>query len=182
MTNVVMSIFNEIRCERKRKYIVLMCAVLDLPELGGDKKFCVEGRQPNRDDVDYDIVVKKILKLKYNSPKFFKRLYRLHPDDFDKVLEIITPSLLPKRKNSKHIVPPIISLCLGLRFLAGGSYLDMAFGYEVPAEHIHYYTWKALTNINNLIAPLVSLFMKVHFSFHAMFCLAASLPHGFNVS
>jgi hypothetical protein len=82
-------------------------------------------------------------------------MYRLSPTSFDKVLQIIEPDLKPAGPGGKHIVPPIIKLCLGLRFLAGGSYLDLSFGYEVPANVVHHYAWQALHAIDNSTNPFL---------------------------
>jgi hypothetical protein len=82
-------------------------------------------------------------------------MYQLSPTSFDKVLQIIEPDLKPAGPVGKHIIPPIIKLCLGLRFLTGGSYLDLSFGYEVPPSVVHYYAWQALHAIDNSTDPFL---------------------------
>jgi hypothetical protein len=47
-----------------------------------------------------------------------------------------------------YYVPPLIKLCLGLRLLAGASYLDLSFGYNVPPSVVHTYAWQALDAID----------------------------------
>jgi hypothetical protein len=81
---------------------------------------------------------------------------------FDKVLTMIELQLLPVKKAAKYFVPPLIKLCLGLHVLAGGSYLDLSFGYDVPHNTVYCYTWQALNAIdhsthlflNNITSPI----------------------------
>jgi hypothetical protein len=65
------------------------------------------------------------------------------------MLAIIEPDLLPKKKTAKYFVLPIMKLCLGLRVLAGGSYLDLSFGYNVQHGTVHHYAWQALYAIDH---------------------------------
>jgi hypothetical protein len=79
----------------------------------------------------------------------------LSPSSFEKLLSIIEPSLEPGRKTGKKIVLPIIKLCLGLRMLAGGSFLDLSFGYNVTHNCIHLYAWQALTTMDQSTDPFL---------------------------
>jgi len=76
-------------------------------------------------------------------------MFRLSPEAFDKVLDIIYPKLMPKKFTTKFYVPPTIKLCLGLRLLAGASYLDLSFGYNVPLSSVHHDAWQALDAIDS---------------------------------
>jgi hypothetical protein len=109
----------------------------------------------NRPEADYAKIVAKIQQLKVHSKLLFTRMYRLLHTSFDKVLHIIEPDLKPTGRRGKHIIPPIIKLCLGLKFLTGGSYLDLSFGYEVPPSVVHYYAWQALHAIDNSTDPFL---------------------------
>jgi len=51
---------------------------------------------------------------------------------------------MPKKRKWRIYVPPMIKLCLGLHLLAGVSYLDLSFGYDVPHNTVHFYSWQAL--------------------------------------
>jgi hypothetical protein len=104
-------------------------------------KFVTNGRRGNRLDAHYEQIVNKITNLKENSPELFTRMYRLSPSSFDQLLLIIQPTLEPRRKMGKNFVLPIIKLCLGLRVLAGASFLDFSFGYNVPHNCVHFYAW-----------------------------------------
>jgi len=56
---------------------------------------------------------------------------------------------MPKKFTTKFYVPPTIKLCLGLRLLAGASYLVLSFGYNVPPSSVHHYAWQALDAIDS---------------------------------
>jgi hypothetical protein len=108
----------------------------------------VIGRSCNRETSNYESVVLKINNLKLNQPLLFTRMFRLSPGSFDRILAIIHNNLIPKKPGGKHYVPPLIKLCIGLRILAGGSYLDISFGYNVPHNVVHHYGWQALHAID----------------------------------
>jgi hypothetical protein len=138
--------------ERQRLIAAVVCAIHCSSR---SNKYTVHGRRGNRCNADYDRVVEKIIKMKHNTPNIFTRMYRLSPASFDNVLALIEPKLLPQRKMAKYFVPPIIKLCLGLRVLAGGSYLDLSFGYDVPHSTVHFYAWQALHAIDQSTDPFL---------------------------
>jgi hypothetical protein len=77
-------------------------------------------------------VMRKIMSM---NEDLFRKMYRLHRDDFFTLLEIIRPSLelsaSCKRaaiNSSGSYIEPTVQLAVTLRFLAGASYLDLAFG------------------------------------------------------
>jgi hypothetical protein len=76
-------------------------------------------------------------------------MFWLSQEAFDTVLDIIKPKLMPKKFTTKHYVPPMIKLCLGLCLLAGASYLDLSFGYNVTPNSVHFYAWQALDAIDS---------------------------------
>jgi hypothetical protein len=65
-------------------------------------------------------------------------MYRLSPTLFDKVLWIIEPELHPEKKTGSYFIPPVVKLCLSLQVLAGGSKLDLSFGYDGPPGSVHF--------------------------------------------
>ena len=71
----------------------------------------------NRQRVLSEVVLLSVMK----EPEF-RRMFRMHPDDVFDLLAKITPLLPPRRADS---VPVSILLFATLRFLAGGSYLDI---------------------------------------------------------
>jgi hypothetical protein len=108
----------------------------------------VIGRSCNQETINYEAVVLKINNLKSNQPLLFTRMYRLSPESFYRILEIIRNNLIPRKPGGKNCVPPMIKLCIGLRILAGGSYLDILFGYNVHNNVVHHYGWQALQAID----------------------------------
>jgi hypothetical protein len=70
----------------------------------------------------------------------FQRMYRLHRPRFYWILELIKPNLITDedqaRVSSELPVDPIIKLAVALRVAAGGSYLDIAFGYRISRESV----------------------------------------------
>jgi len=57
----------------------------------------------------------------------------------------------------------MIKLCIALRFLAGGSYLDISFAYDVPHNTVHFYVWQALDAIDHSQDPLLdNIKMPIH--------------------
>jgi hypothetical protein len=74
---------------------------------------------------------------------------------FDKTLGIIEPKVQPWKLKGKNFVPPIIQLRLGFCLLAGGSYLDLLFAYDVPHNTVHKYCWQALNAIDHSTNPFL---------------------------
>ena len=138
-----------IRLKRKRNAIIIAGVCLT-------QRTTIENRSPNRTDIDYSAVVKKIMKLKTKNPRLFTRMYRLSPTSFDRVLSIIDPSLRPMGVGGKNIIPPIIKMCLGIRLLAGGSYLDLSFAYEVSHNHVHHYAWEAIAAMDSSVDSFIN--------------------------
>jgi len=130
-----------IKRKKKRRLLARLLTSISLAHF----KIKVIDRNPNRSDVDYDSVLQNIYEYKDKFPSIFTRMYRLSPVSFDKVLQSIKFSLQPDGPGGKNIVPPIIKFCLGLRLLAGGSYLDLAFGYKVLPNCIPTYAMEAIT-------------------------------------
>jgi DDE superfamily endonuclease len=82
-------------------------------------------------------------------------MYRLCPEDFDRLLSVIEGDLEPRGPGAKYLIPSTIKLCVALRFLAGGIFLDLSFGYEVPINHIHTYVWQVLEAIDRSDDPFL---------------------------
>jgi len=93
-------------------------------------------RQRNRADVE-----KRMDEL---SDKLFKRMYRLDRPTFKSLLEKIEPKIENSESGKAFAkmtcgseVTPTIKLAVTLRMLAGGSYLDIAFGYAVAPSTVY---------------------------------------------
>jgi hypothetical protein len=138
-------------------------------------KFLVERCHHNCLDADYNLVVNKINQLKEHKGVLFTCMYRLSPTSFDKVLRIIEPELHPKKKTGSYFLLPVVKLCLGLWVLAGGSYLDLSFVYDVPPGSVHFYAWQAIYVLDQCTDPFLD---NIRSPIHAMAELQER-EHGF---
>jgi DDE superfamily endonuclease len=125
-----------------------MVGVLFPAILGSSKQFSVLGKHANVVR-DRTALVAKIKALRESGK--FKRMYRLHEYDFDRVVSLITP-IMQKRVLSTS-VPVIVKLAVTLRFLAGGIYLDLCFGYDLDENNIHALIFDTLTAIDECTDP-----------------------------
>ena len=160
----------------KRLRVVIAAVASSVISSDMGNKFTVIGKLGNHTDADYNGTVKKIMKLKQSQPLLFTRIYRLSPTAFDRTLAIIEPDLRPKKPTAKYFVPPMIKLCVGLRVLAGGSYLDLSFGYDIPHGTVHFYAWQALNAIDRSTDPFLD---NIKSPIHATAQQLESLEHGF---
>jgi hypothetical protein len=127
---------------------VLMCLVAN------NFRSKVVDRAPNvrRDR----LVVKE--KIESLSPRDFKRNYRLDRKSFNDLLRLIASDLeisargkISATNSSGDSIPPMIQLAIALRLLAGGSYLDIAFGYNVGNSTVYLVFWKVLEAIDRRV-------------------------------
>jgi hypothetical protein len=103
-----------------------------------------------------------LLKITTMSDAYFKRMFRLDRPTFSWLLNLIRPKIQGCEKqaccSSGSPVFPEIKLALALRFLAGGSYLDLAFAFDVSYKHVMDYVWEVFEAIdqvlNNITFPL----------------------------
>jgi hypothetical protein len=138
-----------------KRWRLIAAVVCSISTCTTSPKYIVVDRLPNRCDALYNKVLEGILKIKQQRPALFSRIYHLSPASFDKVLSIIKPELLPIKRTAKYFVPPLIKLCLGLCVLAGGSYLDLSVGYDVPHNCVHFYAWQALHATHRSTDPFI---------------------------
>lgn len=132
--------------DRKRKAV----AISELLDHGA-RPFTVQDRLPNIDRSLARLnVVKKIHHVSDHDPKMFKRMFRLDKVAFWELFELIKAEITVEHP-SKHTIDPLIKLCIALRWLAGGIYVDLAWGFEVPSQHINYYVWQVLIAIDNAV-------------------------------
>ena len=123
---------------RKRRRIVFLAAT----HTGG---YHVEGKDKNRTRVRCDWAQRFALL----TPAEFTRRYRLNKENFNKLLGLIGADITPKRKRSDGITAEIKLACT-LRYLAGGSYLDIADLHGVEARSTFYkIVWETIGAIND---------------------------------
>ena len=142
------------KLQRKRKAVVLLSAV------EACKKVWILDRNQNRPTTRRESVVEMINQLKTTDPRFFTRMFRLTPHSFDKLLSIISESLTPISPGGKNIISPMIQLCIALRILAGGSYLDLSLLYDIPKNTVHQYAFRVVNIIDRCKDPWVD---NIHF-------------------
>jgi hypothetical protein len=103
-------------------------------------------------------VLDKIMKL---NDMWFTRNYRLSRQRFFLIIDSL--SMLPTANDygvmsSGSIVHPIIRLAITLRFLAGGSYLDICFGYEISVSAFYAIVFTVMqfirNTMNNIVFPI----------------------------
>ena len=103
----------------------------------GRGRISVDGRSPNLYG-DRCCVLGKIMRL---SDNFFKKYFRMDRPSFYALLENIKSHFSYQRG---FLIHPAIRLAITLRFLAGGSYLDLAIAFEVPHNTIMKYIWESV--------------------------------------
>jgi hypothetical protein len=81
---------------------------------------------------------------------YFTKLYRLNKNIFHLLLNSISCLISPKN-NKSNAISPIIKLAITLRYLAGASYLDLAFGYNLNYKTIYSYIKQVLIAIDQII-------------------------------
>ena len=138
----------KLRKLRRRRHSIALQVIMK----NRRQKYKVENRLPNLVRVsDWGRVVDRINRIAINKPSLFKKMYRLHVDDFFALLNRIAPLITRTLKHRRRSVPVILKLAVSLRWLAGGSYLDLSFGYELPSNVIHEYIFEVLQAIDDSV-------------------------------
>ena len=93
------------------------------------------------------------MKIMTMKPATFKRNYRLDRDSFMSLLSEIRNDLEPHpgQVREENNVDPMIQLAVCLRMLAGGSYLDISFGYDVGHSSVYTIFKKVLEAIDKRV-------------------------------
>eukprot|EP00187_Rhodella_violacea_P002776 CAMPEP_0174900828 /NCGR_PEP_ID=MMETSP0167-20121228/32620_1 /TAXON_ID=38298 /ORGANISM="Rhodella maculata, Strain CCMP736" /LENGTH=273 /DNA_ID=CAMNT_0016142355 /DNA_START=46 /DNA_END=864 /DNA_ORIENTATION=- len=118
--------------------------------LGG---VCVFGKRPNHKR-KFNLVRNR---MKSKPDSFFKRMFRLDRSSFAKLVDMIKDQFGRDRRGAPS-VPLTIQLAATLRLLAGGSYLDIAFGFNLNHTNLMTTVWKVLEcideKLDNINFPL----------------------------
>jgi hypothetical protein len=99
------------------------------------------------------------LKILNMTAALFKRNYRLAKQDFMNLLSKVRPLLEYNNPIVNHKcgedcdlhVDPLIQLAVTLRMLAGGSYLDICFGYHISTGSFYTIFWRVLKAIDRVL-------------------------------
>ena len=79
----------------------------------------------------------------------FRRMYRMSHDCFMKLYEKIAPKItIQSNKARGGVVWPVIKLAATLRFLAGGSYLDITESFGIGDATLYAAIWRVLEAID----------------------------------
>lgn len=124
------------QCSKKRKVLLACTAIAvaaNMPEVHSFSRISSTLR-------DREAVVQKMDSLPDRS---FKMHYRLSRPCFESLLQQVAPLLEPNDEGRRmaaisagSFVPAKIMLAVTLRLLSGGSYLDIAFGYNVAETFV----------------------------------------------
>ena len=137
------SVLKSIR-RRKRKAVVFLLANGDLNE------DVVVDKMPNKKRAsDWESVVARIVQTSIESPALFKKMFRLDRKDFWAVYNDIK-----EEKEHWNEIPMLLKFAVTLRWLAGGSYLDLAWGFHLPSNTIHQYFYEVLRAIDKKVVNI----------------------------
>jgi hypothetical protein len=126
---------------RKRKALVLLVANGDLDE------DVIVDKLPNKKRAsDWESVTARIVKTSIESPALFKKMFRLDREDFWAVYNSIK-----EQEEHWNEIPMLLKFAVTLRWLAGGSYLDLAWGFHLPSNTIHQYFYEVLRAIDEKV-------------------------------
>ena len=136
--------------KRAAMAFVVGAHLLGLTEEEKQRKKRIASRKRDREGMD-----ERIMEM---PDAEFQRMYRLSKDTFVWVLRQILPDLekTPEQLamaqlSCKEEVTPTVALAIALRFAAGGSYLDLAFGYRVATRTVFYVYYKVFEAIDKRV-------------------------------
>jgi hypothetical protein len=87
------------------------------------------------------------------GPYLFRRMYRMHRDDFDQLYELLLPALPPMKNRSRGTTPNgaicmRTRLAMALRYFAGGDRLDIAATHVVHPDEVYKSVWIVIDAIH----------------------------------
>jgi len=110
----------------------------------------VAGKAANRDrTVDWERVVARIIDTSQNDPVLFQKMFRLHKDDFWELYRDVNRII--GIEGAHRRIPSLLKFAVTLRWLAGGSYLDLSWGFHIPHNTIHRYFYEVLSAIDAIV-------------------------------
>ncbi|CAB1117881.1 unnamed protein product [Ectocarpus sp. CCAP 1310/34] len=91
--------------------------------------------------------------------KLFRRMYRMEEPVFNKLAGLLEPILqrndyYARKRYRRGAVPTKIRLAIGLRMMAGASYLDVAVLFGVSKETVFSILWQVVDAINSTAAEV----------------------------
>lgn len=136
------------RRSKNTKKVVAVFATLLVATAGLTGHVSVVGRIPNRPRQLMDWERRRASL----SEKAFKQRYRLSKASFETLNTKIHPHLAhaERRRGNQHVVPVELCLSMSLRWLAGGSYVDIADMHGVEPSTFYDLLWKTLEAIDKV--------------------------------
>ena len=89
---------------------------------------------------------------KYHNRTLFKRHLRMHPESFNKLLDLIRPELEVNNVMAAlrgGAIKPELRLYCAIRWLAGGSYTDICIGIGISQCSFYRVCWETIQAIIN---------------------------------
>lgn len=126
-----------VESDRKKRLLITAMATTS-------QHVIVEDRQPNRSRHQM-VWAERVASLTH---KEFRQRYRMDLGGFNEVLEKIRPAFPPMRSNVPSQVPPELKLSMALRWMAGGSYLDIADLHGVAVQTFYACLWETIEAID----------------------------------
>lgn len=139
------------RKKRKQRQLQKMRS-LELDVAFAKREYTVVGKLGNVKR-DRRNVIHKIHGL---SDAFFKLYFRLCRADFYNLLNDIKgalhePNVSQAERSSGTPICLELRLAVALRFLAGGSYLDISFAFDIDYKSVMKYVWEVLNAIDSVV-------------------------------
>jgi hypothetical protein len=83
------------------------------------------------------------------SLKRFERAFRLSKSTFGSLCKCVEKKRIESNSNPQVRIPIEVGIAMTLRYLAGGSYIDIALAYFVSVSTLYFVTEEALRVIDN---------------------------------
>jgi len=90
-----------------------------------------------------DVLIREI------GPAVFKKMYRMHVETFYRLYDLLEPSLVSKKRQSKGHAPNgnisnLARLSMALRFFAGGDKYDISALHGVHPQEVYRSVWRVV--------------------------------------
>lgn len=92
--------------------------------------------------------------LRVEGPRKFRRMYRMEVEQFEELFNLVRPALetqdvVQAERSSGSEVCAEVRLAITLRYLAGGSYLDVCSNFGVSNAEFYRSVWRCVDAIND---------------------------------
>ena len=139
--------------EKDRKILIILIIILLIMISEDDPSYNIVGRKMIG-FIERKTIEEKMIALSDNR---FQRMFRLPKNVFYQLASSVKDYLKIKTCSYRG-VGENIQLAVCLRYLAGGSYLDICFGYDVPEGSFY-------DIIHNVIVAILNILPDINFSF-----------------